>query len=360
MQKLIATILSGNSADKIRLAIESVINYVDEVLLLDTGITDNTIAVASRVAGDKLHVVKIGWENDFAIARNAAITNAYLRDGSWAITVDTDERLMFPGYDSKEALIKALAASDIELWGVMAADGSYTKERIVRLPTKGHWDGSTHEAFVVNDYEKTRQLEGVRFWEEAKSETEYAHKLNRDLLILQRSIEKDPKNSRWWYYLGQTYMGLELPIQANLAYQEVLKWSNWDEERAWTCYQIARNFANRNMYAEACIQCINGFHEDFRFPELAWMCAWCCYRINNHEEAVVWANMAAAMGNYKGVQAGQKRISFRYLPAWYESPYDVMRHSYGLMGQKTLQEQAEENFNAAWDLRKRTFEIPDS
>uniref|UniRef100_UPI0025EFB51D glycosyltransferase family 2 protein n=1 Tax=Anaerovibrio sp. TaxID=1872532 RepID=UPI0025EFB51D len=60
-------------------------NVADEIIVVDTGSTDNTVALA-KAAGAKLY--HFDWINDFAAAKNYAIEKA---TGDWIIFLDADE-----------------------------------------------------------------------------------------------------------------------------------------------------------------------------------------------------------------------------------------------------------------------------
>ncbi|MBE6105137.1 glycosyltransferase family 2 protein [Anaerovibrio lipolyticus] len=60
-------------------------NIADEIIVVDTGSTDNTVALAKQ-AGAQLYYFK--WINDFAAAKNYAIEQA---TGDWIIFLDADE-----------------------------------------------------------------------------------------------------------------------------------------------------------------------------------------------------------------------------------------------------------------------------
>lgn len=60
-------------------------NVADEIIVVDTGSTDNTVAL-TKEAGAKLYYFK--WINDFAAAKNYAIEQA---TGDWIIFLDADE-----------------------------------------------------------------------------------------------------------------------------------------------------------------------------------------------------------------------------------------------------------------------------
>jgi len=67
--------------------IESVRGIADEIVIADTGSTDDTIALACRLGA---RVFSIPWENDFARARNLALAEVKM---DWVLSMDADERL---------------------------------------------------------------------------------------------------------------------------------------------------------------------------------------------------------------------------------------------------------------------------
>lgn len=68
--------------------LEQVYPFVDEILLGDTGSTDNTVLLASEFS--KVNVLHINWEDDFAKARNQVLEQA---SGKWILVLDVDEFL---------------------------------------------------------------------------------------------------------------------------------------------------------------------------------------------------------------------------------------------------------------------------
>ncbi len=127
--------------------LESVQGAVDEIVLVDTGSDDATVAIAER-AGAK--VVHYPWHDDFAAARNQALHAA---TGRWMLVLDADERL---APDAGEALRRALALPDWEVGYLhfvnVADDGSlgheWTAPRLYRLSPGMHFIGRIHEQMV--------------------------------------------------------------------------------------------------------------------------------------------------------------------------------------------------------------------
>ena len=65
----------------------SVADLVDEMIVVDTGSTDRTRAVAMRAGA---RVIDFAWVDDFSAARNESIRHA---TGDWIFWLDADERL---------------------------------------------------------------------------------------------------------------------------------------------------------------------------------------------------------------------------------------------------------------------------
>jgi glycosyltransferase involved in cell wall biosynthesis len=76
-----------NESRRIADCLDSAKDFVDEAIVVDTGSTDNTIAIAKQ-CGAK--VFKFEWCDDFAAARNYAISHA---TGNWILVLDADEKL---------------------------------------------------------------------------------------------------------------------------------------------------------------------------------------------------------------------------------------------------------------------------
>ena len=76
-----------DEASQIEDCLRSVQGFVDEMVVVDTGSTDNTVALAEAMGA---RVERIAWPGDFAPARNQAL--AWV-SGDWVLVLDADERL---------------------------------------------------------------------------------------------------------------------------------------------------------------------------------------------------------------------------------------------------------------------------
>jgi len=85
MKRIALVMIARDEARCIERCLSSVRNAVDEMVVLDTGSSDDTVARARR-AGARVHRGR--WCDDFAAARNASLE---LTDADWALVLDADE-----------------------------------------------------------------------------------------------------------------------------------------------------------------------------------------------------------------------------------------------------------------------------
>ncbi|MDP4098595.1 glycosyltransferase [Paenibacillus sp. P96] len=88
MRKTIALcMIVKNEQQFLRRCLDSVKGKVDQIIIVDTGSTDNTISIASEYTEDIFHME---WINDFAAARNESIKHA---ETDYILILDADEYL---------------------------------------------------------------------------------------------------------------------------------------------------------------------------------------------------------------------------------------------------------------------------
>jgi glycosyltransferase involved in cell wall biosynthesis len=202
--------------------------YVDEIVVIDTGSTDNTIEIARSFGANVYH---FEWINDFAAARNESLRHA---TGDWVLQLDADERLNLP--DSPQALRDAVSAPGVDAYAVSIQN----LQEAVGKPTHS----------VNYNYRLFRRLPEIRFEREVhesieqslirtQSSTAYAEfviehigyavnseaitkKLERNLDILQNHIQRHGENAYILYYLGNTYRVLGRTEECLAVFQRAL------------------------------------------------------------------------------------------------------------------------------------------
>lgn len=83
--KISACYIVKNEEKNLRTSLESLKDAVDEIIVVDTGSTDNTVKIAKSFGATIFNEV---WRDDFSAPRNIALDYA---EGDWIIFIDADE-----------------------------------------------------------------------------------------------------------------------------------------------------------------------------------------------------------------------------------------------------------------------------
>ncbi|WP_322964356.1 glycosyltransferase family 2 protein [Sphingomonas fuzhouensis] len=136
-----ATLIVRNEARCIARCLASVAPFVDKMVVLDTGSTDDTVAIAKGLGAEVHH---LPWPDSFAVARNHVLT---LADANWNLMLDADEWIIDGG-----ANLRDWCAGDTDRLGCPCihneAEGAETALRnwITRLIPRGvRYEGRVHE-----------------------------------------------------------------------------------------------------------------------------------------------------------------------------------------------------------------------
>lgn len=321
-------------------AIRSVVKHVDRVLIVDTGITDETVKRVEEVAGDKLKVVGHTWV-DFSAARNCGLRQAEALGADWIVIVDSDERLNFGALDLRRVLSK----TSTNVFSIEADDGTYSKPKIIRARSRARFVGPTHEALIGTLAEPLR---GATFRELPKTVDELRRKFERDVALLTAHIVKQPNDPRWQHYLGVSYEGLGQRALAADAFGRCVELRKSGVEAAWCAFKQAEQLYELGRCAEAVHAAVRGLEADVTFGECAWIAAAATLKTGDNDRAVAWARVAEAVGRYKG--CGAERLYFQHVPALYELPYEILRSA---LPNATRRAEANRDFHAAKLARVR-------
>ena len=349
---VVATIISGNSSAVVWDAIQSVAGHIDGVILVDTGITDGTREHV-EVACSNLHIEfayeKFPWVNDFAKARNFALKCAKRLEAAWALTLDTDERLVFTGSMKQRipSLRDVLGYAKADVINAYCLDGTYEKPRLIRPTANVRWVGETHEYLDRPPEHTATTIPDCRFTELPKTPAQYKVKFERDLEILKGMKEQNPDQARWFYYLGDTLRNLHRPNEAAEVYAKRARMGGWNEEAGFAAFRAAELYFSLGRREDALDMCLTGMKAHPGMAENAWLAGYICYQQGQYDHAIYWARLAVAGGVTVPDAIVSQRISFRHWPALKEGPFDILRFAYKMKGMSEAAQKAEEAYHAA-------------
>jgi glycosyltransferase involved in cell wall biosynthesis len=187
---LSAVIIARDEGDRIEAAIRSVA-FADEVLVLDSGSRDDTVARA-RALGAR--VVETDWPGHVA-QKNRAFAEA---KGDWLLSIDADERVTDPLRESLLAFLAAPAGDGASVarrnhWlGHPLRHGRWYPDRRVRLARrgKGRWTG--------NDPHDTLSVDGVVTPLTGDLEHHPYRNLGEHLSTIDRYSALDARDGTWF------------------------------------------------------------------------------------------------------------------------------------------------------------------
>jgi tetratricopeptide (TPR) repeat protein len=112
-----------NGGEDLRLCLESVRSVVDQIVIADTGSTDNTAQIAAEFGAT---VISIPWEDHFAKARNRALEPMTT---DWILVMDADEALE----EGTNGSLRSLVESGHDLAGYTVPIRNYFRAKTVWL-----------------------------------------------------------------------------------------------------------------------------------------------------------------------------------------------------------------------------------
>lgn len=150
--KLCLTMIVKNESQTLARALGGIKTVADEIVIVDTGSTDNTVEIA-REFTDK--VFSFPWKDDFSAARNYAISKVTTDYWMW---LDADDVVPEETAQSIMRLKhkKSLSADIIMLPYVTATDENgkptflYYRERILKHSPQNLFKGAVHEAVELS------------------------------------------------------------------------------------------------------------------------------------------------------------------------------------------------------------------
>lgn len=207
-----AVLITRNEETAIDACLRSIRGLVDEIVVLDTGSSDQT---RQRATDAGARVIDTDWRDDFSAARNEASAHAR---GHWILSIDADERIV---EGSREELIRLLADAArmaYHLW--LRPGAAFTPYRQIRL-FRNHpdirFDGRIRES-VVPSIRRLANKQGSGFEalvgsceiriDHQDTPSIRRHKHRRDLGLLRQAIADEDDNVLYWTDLGRALSAL--------------------------------------------------------------------------------------------------------------------------------------------------------
>ena len=114
--KINLAMIVRNEERCLRRSLEAAASFVDDIIIVDTGSTDQTKEIArsfGKTSGKRVLLYDYAWKNDFSAARNFSLLKSETEGGAdYSIVIDADERIRTTKLSNREGLEKFISDSD--------------------------------------------------------------------------------------------------------------------------------------------------------------------------------------------------------------------------------------------------------
>ena len=226
-----------NETHIIRETLDSVAPHISSWVIVDTGSDDGTQDLIRN------HMAALGvpgelherpWR-DFGHNRTEALTLAQ-GHADFILVMDADDKIVgtpdFSQLDADVYLMRLLDASIVH-WRPQLFRSGAPVRYVGVVHESPVWDDACIIGFLKSEYHIESRRLGARNKDPQKYERD------RDLLLAE--VDRDPENSRWVFYLAQTYFDLADFAHARTWYERRVELGGWDQETYYALFKLAES-----------------------------------------------------------------------------------------------------------------------
>ncbi len=233
--------------DTIRRCLTQVAPYISYYVICDTGSSDNTIQEIKSTMqelGIEGEVHERPWVN-FEVNRTESLELAKGKcDYRWIIDADDTFQVKNPAINPFNNL-----PNDVDCFQILYRLNSlqYHRAQIVRSDQDWVYKGVLHEYLDLPGKEGLVQYQIPADFchvdadiSPLKRANSLEEKYAKDAEILAKALEEDPQNTRYMFYLAQSYRDSGQKLKAIDAYEKRIEAGGWEEEVYYSMYMIAK------------------------------------------------------------------------------------------------------------------------
>ena len=228
-----------NEARCLARCLRSARTFVDDIIICDTGSTDNTVDIAKQFGAKVIH---LPWSGDFANARNHCLNHSH---ADWNLVLDADEwidsavnaktlRLFTEGTHPKVGLVCVRSTF------IMNGRAEYAESWLPRLlPREIRYVGRIHEQ---PDHDLPHRRTEVLLHHDGYEPERARAKARRNFDLLNAALTSDPLNPALHYQLGVQHDAASDWEEACKSYRQALSLGATD-------YPFAHSLGVRLLHA---------------------------------------------------------------------------------------------------------------
>ncbi len=291
--------------------LDSVMDLVDEIMIVDTGSVDHTKEIAKRYTH---HVYDFPWIDDFAAARNASFEKATMDYCMW---LDADDVITEENRERFKQLKTSLNCDvDVVMLPYQSSETfCCNRERLLRRKADFRWKGRVHEAIapagniLYGDAAVThRPIEKQR---------DKADREGRNLRIYRTMLrDGEPLTPRDQYYYGRELCDHQLYSEAIPIFQQFIQNPyGWYVNQVDACRLLAschRQMGETEQILPALLQAL-----ELDVPDAGLCCdiGGCFLHQNQYPQAIWWYERALACRPERKSGKFFAQDEYGYIPA---------------------------------------------
>ncbi len=245
MSSISLCMIVKNEEKQLARCLNSVKALVDEIIIVDTGSSDNTVEIAKKFTNKIYH---FEWINDFAAARNYSFG---LASSDYIMWLDADEVITRNNVNKLLKLKSNLTSDTYMLQNHISFDENnkptyvYYRERILRNCNNAKWEGCIHECIAPFGV-VTRMPISIEHRPISVKDN------NRNIKIFQLIMKSRSLTPREQYYYGRELFDHHRYRKAATELSKFLKKGDgWIENNIDACYIMAICYMQLKLYAKA-------------------------------------------------------------------------------------------------------------
>lgn len=239
-----------NEKKRLHVTLNSVIGYVDSIVVFDTGSEDNTVEILKEFSAKNNIPLRLkqGEFINFAVSRNESLDFAdTFEDIDYLLLLDTNDELKggdnlinFVNKFHKEPDPKKSTGFLVCQEWFSGAYDKYYNMRFVKAREGWRYKGSVHEymvntKFIDNEHNAPvvcRIDDSIILYQDRTQDDDKSGKrFSRDKILLLKDYESNPKEPRTLFYLGQTLSCLNELEESTRYYLERTEVDGFIEEK---------------------------------------------------------------------------------------------------------------------------------
>lgn len=312
MKKLSLCMIVKNEAENLDNALKNAKDYADEIVIVDTGSTDNTKEIASKYTSK---VYDFEWVNDFAKARNYSFDmaeNDYLMwlDGDDIVLDDSVHEIKKwkeNGEDCDVLMCRYVASFDENYNPTF----EYYRERIIKNSKKLRWKDRVHE--VISPLGKVIRNSKIAIYHNKKKEGYSQRNLNiyRDMLAKGEAFS--PRN-RFYYARELFFHGLHKEAVHEFS-KYLAEDKGWKENNIEACLNMAKCYEALGEEKKALSTLFGSFVYGLPKGEVLYQIGNIFVSMKEYKNAIYW--FKEAMQSEMNIEGGGfvDQNCYNFLPA---------------------------------------------